>query len=125
MFITHHVGSLPKLAIRSWRRLSETFYGPKKRKGKAFTELHGNYVDSLSTMVVWEFVYYQQQGTSLSVKWIIKILQGLEAWKVFLRCLIYYGIPLGKKVWQTMNLPSFIMAHVLINIIGSFVYKII
>lgn len=66
---------------------------------------------------------YQFQGYALCAKWILRALEGHEAWKLLVWHCILQGLPLGKKSWKGLNLQTLLTAPINIKISGSFVIK--
>lgn len=65
----------------------------------------------------------EKQGIALCAKWVIRALEGDEAWKILVRHCISTGTPLGKRVWKGMNFHTILIAPVQFKISGSFVVK--
>lgn len=63
------------------------------------------------------------QGFALHAKWILRALQGEEAWKILICHCLSTGLPLGKKVCKGLNLQTILTTLVPIKISGSFVVK--
>lgn len=125
MYTIVHVGFLPRLATRSWISFLEIFFEASDMQKRGFHRATWDVYCLLQSVGGMGIFYCWNHEFALCAKWIIRALEGIEAWKILIRHCISTGLPFGRKSWKDLNLQTLLTAQVPIKITGSFVVKII